>query len=187
MRSYIFDKKEKGVFDLLKNCISNDCTRKNLCYAYYDGNGSIYATDGRRLVKISSKRLIEKLEDKPGYFNISGSVLIESDFDNKPIEYEKVIPSGDGENFILPKTTTVKQKYMDSFIYAAVCHYTNKVFNPELFQGVKEIEWKEIYQKNDGYVVRLNGSIIDGYLVTYVAMAMNTPFMDKSEPVQKTA
>ena len=64
MRSYIFDKKEKGVFDLLKNCISNDCTRKNLCYAYYDGNGSIYATDGRRLVKISSKRLIEKLEDK---------------------------------------------------------------------------------------------------------------------------
>ena len=46
---------------------------------------------------------------------------------------------------------------------------------------------REIYQKNDGYVVRLNGSIIDGYLVTYVAMAMNKPFMDKSEPVQKTA
>ena len=64
MRSYIFDKKEKSVFDLLKNCISNDCTRKNLCHAYYDGNGNIYATDGRRLAKISSKRLIEKLGDK---------------------------------------------------------------------------------------------------------------------------
>ena len=187
MRSYIFDKKEKGVFSLLKNCISDDCTRMNLCHSYYDGNGNIYATNGRKLVKISSKRLIEKLGDNPGYFDISGSVLIESDFDNKPIEYERVIPAGDGEKFVLPKTTTVKQKYMDSFIYAAVCYYTRKTFDPELFQGVKEIEWKEIYQKNDGYVVRLNGSIIDGYLVTYVAMAMNTPFMDKSEPVQKTA
>ena len=43
MRSYIFDKKEKAVFDLLRNCISNDCTRKNLCHSYYDGNGNIYA------------------------------------------------------------------------------------------------------------------------------------------------
>ena len=108
MRSYIFDKKEKAVFDLLKNCISNDCTRKNLCHSYYDGNGNIYATDGRRLVKIFSKRLIEKLEDKPGYFDISGSVLIESDFDNKPIEYERVIPTGDGEKFVLPKTLSIE-------------------------------------------------------------------------------
>ena len=187
MRSYVFDKKEKGLFILLKNCISTDITRPSLCHAYYNGEGIIYATTGHRLVKISAKSLSEKLGDKPGYFDISGSVLIESDFDNKPIEYERVIPTGDGEKFVLPKTTTVKQKYMDSFIYAAVCHYTGKTFDPELFQGVKEIEWKEIYQKNDGYVVRLNGSIIDGYLVTYVAMAMNKPFMDKSEPVQKTA
>ena len=61
MRSYIFDKKEKAVFDLLRNCISNDCTRKNLCHSYYDGNGNIYATNGRRLVKISSKRLISTM------------------------------------------------------------------------------------------------------------------------------
>ena len=113
MRSYIFDKKEKAVFDLLRNCIANDCTRKNLCHSYYDGNGNIYATNARKLVKISSKRLIEKLGDKPGYFDINGSVLIESDFDKEPISYERVIPTGDGERFVLPKTTSVKQKYMD--------------------------------------------------------------------------
>ena len=187
MRSYIFDKKEKGLLTLLKNCISTDITRQSLCHAYYNGEGCIYATTGHRLVKISAKSLSEKLGDKPGYFDINGSALLESDFSRDPIDYERVITLNEGERFILPKTTTVKGKYMDSLIYAAVCHYTGKVFDPELFQGVKEIEWKEIYQKNDDYVVRLNGSIIDGYLVTYVAMAMNTPFMDKSEPVQKTA
>lgn len=185
MRSYVFEKREKGVFDLLKNCISVDRTREFLCHAYYNGKGCIYATTGYRLVEIESKRLSEKLGDNPGYFDVNGSVLIESDYSREPINYERVIPSGEGERFIFPKTTNVKNKYLDSFIYAAVCHYTGKVFNPESFQGTKEVDWMNISHTGNQAVVKLTGSYIARYNVTFVAMAMNVSFMDKSETLEK--
>ena len=185
MRSYVFDKREKGLFTLLKNCISADCTRPFLCHAYYDGKGAIYATTGYQLVKISAKSLSEKLGDKPGYFDVNGSVLLESDFSRDPIDYERVITPSEGERFILPKTTTVKGKYMDSLIYAAVCHYTGKVFNPESFQGTKEVDWMNISHIGHHTVVKLTGSYISRYNVTFVAMAMNASFMDKSEALEK--
>ena len=187
MRSYVFDKKEKGLFTLLKNCISNDVTRQSLCHAYYNGEGCIYATTGYRLVKISAKSLSEKLGDKPGYFDINGSVLLESDFSRDPIDYERVINLNEGERFILPKTTTVKGKYMDSLIYAAVCHYTGKVFDPELFQGVKEVDWIIISHTGNSMSVMLAGDYNAHYNVTFVAMAINASFMDKSEELKKTA
>ena len=185
MRSYVFDKKEKGLFTLLKNCISADCTRPSLCHAYYNGEGAIYATTGYQLVKISAKSLSEKLGGKPGYFDVNGSVLLESDFSRDPIDYERVITPNEGERFILPKTTTVKGKHMDSFIYAAVCHYTGKVFNPESFQGIKEVDWMNISHARNQTVVKLTGSYIARYNVTFVAMAMNVSFMDKSETLEK--
>ena len=185
MRSYVFDKKEKGLSTLLKNCISADGTRPFLCHAYYNGEGSIYATTGYQLVKISSKSLSEKLGDKPGYFDVNGSVLLESDFSRDPIDYERVITLGEGERFILPKTTTVKGKYMDSLIYAAVCHYTGKVFNPESFQGTKEVDWMNISHTGKQTVVKLTSSCIARYNVTFIAMAMNVSFMDKSETLEK--
>lgn len=185
MRSYVFDKREKGLFTLLKNCISADGTRPFLCHAYYNGEGAIYATTSYQLVKISSKSLSEKLGDKPGYFDVNGSVLLESDYSRDPIDYERVITSNAGERFVLPKTTTVKGKYMDSFIYAAVCHYTGKVFNPESFQGTKEVDWMNISHTGNQAVVKLTGSYIARYSVTFVAMAMNVSFMDKSETLEK--
>lgn len=185
MRSYVFDKREKGLFILLKNCISADGTRPFLCHAYYNGEGAIYATTGYQLVKISSKSLSEKLGDKPGYFDVNGSVLLESDFSRDPIDYERVITPNEGERFILPKTTTVKGKHMESFIYAAVCHYTGKVFNPESFQGTREIDWMNISHIGNQAVVKLTGSYIARYNVTFVAMAMNVSFMDKSETLEK--
>ena len=185
MRSYVFDKKEKGLFTLLKNCISADCTRPSLCHAYYNGEGAIYATTGYQLVKISSKSLSEKLGDKPGYFDVNGSVLLESDFSRDPIDYERVITPNEGERLILPKTTTVKGKHMDSFIYAAVCHYTGKVFNPESFQGIREVDWMNISHIGNQTVVKLTGSYIARYNITFVAMAMNVSFMDKSETLEK--
>lgn len=185
MRSYVFDKKEKGLLTLLKNCISTDVTRPSLCHAYYNGEGCIYATTGHQLVKISAKSLSEKLGDKPGYFDINGSALLESDFSREPIDYERVITPNAGERFILPKTTTVKGKHMDSLIYAAVCHYTGKVFNPESFQGTKEVDWMNISHTGNQTVVKLTGSYIARYNVTFVAMAMNASFMDKSEILEK--
>lgn len=187
MRSYIFDKKEKGVFTLLKNCISTDGTRQSLCHAYYNGEGCIYATTGYQLIKISAKSLSEKLGNKPGYFDVNGSVLLESDFSRDPIDYERVITPNEGERFVLPKTTKVKGKHMDSFIYAAVCHYTNRVFDPELFQGTKEVNWMNISHTGDRMDVKLTGDYNARYNITFVAMAMNVSFMDKSEAVQKTA
>ena len=185
MRSYVFEKREKGVFDLLKNCISADRTRESLCHAYYNGKGCIYATTGYRLVKIESKTLSEKLGDNPGFFDITGSALIESAYSNEPIDYERVIPSGVGENFILPKATQIKGKHIDALIYAAVCYYTGKVFNPESFQGARGIEWNKIFFRNGGSTVRMDGGVICGYNITFVAMAMNASFMGKSETLEK--
>lgn len=185
MRSYVFDKKEKGLLTLLKNCISTDVTRPSLCHAYYNGEGCIYATTGHQLVKISAKSLSEKLGDKPGYFDINGSALLESDFSREPIDYERAIISNEGERFILPKTTTVKEKYMDSLIYDAVCHYTGKVFDPKLFQGTKEINWINIFHKGSSPDVKLTGDYNAQYNITFVAMAMRVSFMDKSEALEK--
>lgn len=185
MRSYVFDKKEKGLFTLLKNCISTDVTRQSLCHAYYNGEGCIYATTGHQLVKISAKSLSEKLGDKPGYFDINGSVLLESDFSKDPIDYERVISSEEGEKFILPTVNSIKSKHMDAFIYAAVCHYTGKVFNPESFQGIKEVNWINIFHKGSRPDVKLTGDYNAQYNITFVAMAMRVSFMDKSEALEK--
>ena len=185
MRSYVFDKKDKGVLTLLKNCISDNGIRPHLCHAYYNGEGSIYATTGYQLIKISAKSLSEKLGDKPGYFDVNGSALLESDFSKDPIDYERLIPSEEGERFVLPKTTSIKQKYMDSFIYAAVCHYTNRVFNPELFQGVKEINWDNIFHIGNRRDVKLTGDYNARYKVTFVAISIDISFMDKSKALEK--
>ena len=74
---------------------------------------------------------------------------------------------------------------MDSLIYAAVCHYTGKVFNPESFQSTREIDWMNISHARNQAVVKLTGSYIARYNVTFVAMAMNVSFMDKSETLEK--
>lgn len=185
MRSYVFDKKEKGLFTLLKNCISTDVTRQSLCHAYYNGEGTIYATTGYQLVKISAKSLSEKLGDKPGYFDINGSVLLESDFSKDPIDYERVISSEEGEKFILPIVNSIKSKHKDAFIYAAVCHYTGKVFDPELFQSTKEVNWMNISHTGDRMDVKLTGDYNAQYNVTFVAIAMNVSFMDKSKMPEK--
>lgn len=112
-------------------------------------------------------------------------MLLESDFSRDPIDYERVITPNAGERFILPKTTIVKGKYMDSLIYAAVCHYTGKVFNPESFQGTREVDWTNVSHTGNQTVVKLTGSYIARYNVTFVAMAMNVSFMSKSETLEK--
>lgn len=185
MRSYVFDKKEKSVFELLKNCISTDNTRPFLNHAYYDGKGCMYATTGYRLVKIESKRLSEKLGDKPGYFDVIGGALLESDFSRDPIDYERMIPSGEGEKFVVPQISGIKSRYIDSLIYAAVCHYTGKVFNPELFQGLHGIELTNIFQPENHGIVKFTGIGWFYYDVTFVAMATNTSFMNKFEAIKR--
>ena len=74
---------------------------------------------------------------------------------------------------------------MDSLIYAAVCHYTGKVFDPELFQGVKEVNWILISHTGNRMDVKLAGDYNAHYTVTFVAMAINASFMDKSEELKK--
>ena len=112
-------------------------------------------------------------------------MLLESDFSKDPIDYERVISSEEGEKFILPIVNSIKSKHKDAFIYAAVCHYTGKVFDPELFQSIKEVNWMNISHTGDRMDVKLTGDYNAQYNVTFVAIAMNVSFMDKSEELKK--
>ena len=186
MRNYIFDKKEKGVFDLIKNCASTDHTREFLTHVYYNGE-SLVATDGKRLVKVTSKKIVENLGEDLGYFNVTGNAIIEVVCNQEYCNYKRVIPADSGTAFYVPVNTKTK-KYNSEIFYAAICIYTGRVFNPELLEGCSEVGFNNIYTNNISGLVKLSKKTND-YDVVFVAL----PYIDKSflenkvETLEKTA
>lgn len=186
MRTYVFEKREKGVFDLIKNCVSTDHTREFLTYAYYDGE-SLIATDGRRLVKVTSKKIIENLGEDSGYFNITGNAIIEVTCNHEYCNYKRVIPADSGTAFYVPVNAKTK-KYNSEIFYAAICIYTGCVFNPELLEGCSEVGFNNIYTNNISGLVKLSKETKE-YEVVFIAL----PYRDKSflenkvETLEKTA
>lgn len=195
MRSYVFGKNEKPVFALIKSCISEDKIRPSLLYAYYDGT-SLAATDGRRLVKVESKKLCESLGEEKGFFAINGSVLIEGECDKNFPDINRVMPKAEGEKFSLPFVNfekEIKAKNRDMVVYAALCYYANLALNPMLLENVGNITQNNIYHCGDFKPIRLKGRC-DAYDVTYLVMPYTgkrfqekTLNLEKEDTINKTA
>ncbi len=180
-RIYNADKKTKDALKFLetirKNAIDvNKKTNgwKSKEWIYYDGEGTLVATDGRRIMAVKANGFQAVLGESTGFFTLKQDFLIEEDISLEFPDWKKFFQkTSDAQvkRLCLNNDLKFKDTDMDYVLYHACSMVNGCLIDPSFIKGLGKLPLDTIWSNGIHNSINIIGSN-DCIEVKYVVMPM---------------